>query len=110
MLFDISAPATALARRAQNPAELARLTSQAGEYIRAGKTNSTLRAYRADWQHFESCAEAKDSSLSRRLRRLSPSTWGEFGGRQAAATLTRRLTSINLLIRSTAQPAIPRPP
>ena len=41
------------------PTELERLTSQAREYIRAAKSHSTLRAYRADWQHFYQWCSAK---------------------------------------------------
>jgi len=43
----------ATARLAPEPAELERLTSQTREYIRAAKSDATLRAYRADWRHFE---------------------------------------------------------
>lgn len=102
---DFSAPATALAVRAQDPAELTRLTSQAGEYIRAGKTNSTLRAYRADWQHFESWCQGQGFLSLPASPEIVAFYLGEFGGRQAAATLTRRLTSINKVHRAAGYPA-----
>ena len=41
-----------IARLAPAPAELDRLTSQAREYIRAAKSQATLRAYRSDRSHF----------------------------------------------------------
>ena len=56
------ASATALARIAPDPTELARLTSQAREYILAAKSEATLRAYRADWHHFEEWCRQKGFS------------------------------------------------
>lgn len=102
---DFSASAKTLACVAPDGAELARLTSQAAEYIRAGKASATLRAYRSDWRHFDSwCHEHGFLALP-----AAPETvafyLGEFGSRQAAATLTRRLTSINKVHRAAGHPA-----
>jgi integrase len=85
---------------APDPAELARLTSQAEEYIRAAKAQATLRAYRADWRHFENwCREKGFSALP-----ATPDTvafyLGELGQSHRATTLTRRLTSINKVHRA----------
>jgi integrase len=86
-------------------AELERLTSQARDYIAAGKASSTLRAYRADWRDFETwcrqqtfCAlpagpDTVALYLAERARTLRPST------------LTRRLTSINKVHRAAGHPA-----
>lgn len=106
MLDGISeASATALARIAPDPAELARLTSQAREYILAAKSEATLRAYRADWRHFEEwCRQKAFSALP-----ASPDTVAFYLGETAAAhrpsTLTRRLTSINKVHRAAGHPA-----
>ncbi len=100
-----SAPATALARLASEPAELTRLTSQAAEYIRAGKANATLRAYRADWRHFESWCQSHGFLGLPAAPETIAFYLGEFGGQQAAATLTRRLTSINKVHRAAGHPA-----
>src|SRR6516165_1078458 len=50
----------ATARLAPEPAELERLTSRTREYIRAAKSDATLRAYRADWRHFEEWCRQKN--------------------------------------------------
>jgi len=52
------------ARIAPDPADLERLTSQAREYICAAKSAATLRAYRADWRHFEEWCPAPHRSAS----------------------------------------------
>jgi integrase len=99
------ASATALARIAPDPAELARLTSQAREYILAAKSEATLRAYRADWRHFEEwCRQKGFSALP-----ASPDTvafyLGETARTHRPSTLTRRLTSINKVHRAAGHPA-----
>ena len=102
-IFEASAPA--LARRAPDPAELERLTSQARQYIGAAKSHATLRAYRADWQHFQQwCHQKGFVALP-----ASPDTVAFYLGETAAthrpATLTRRLTSINKVHRAAGHPA-----
>jgi integrase len=81
------------------------VTTRAAGYIRAAKADATLRAYRADWRHFESwCQEAGFSALP-----AVPETvalyLSAFGGRLKAATLTRRLTSINKVHQAAGHPA-----
>jgi site-specific recombinase XerC len=102
---DFAASAVALDPQPQASAELARLTSQAGEYIRAGKANSTLRAYRADWQHFECWCQRQGFFALPASPEIFAFYLGEFGGRHASATLTRRLTSINKVHRAAGHPA-----
>ena len=58
----IPGASAAPARTGPDPAELERLTSQAREYIRAAKSHATLRAYRADWRHFEDWCRQKGLS------------------------------------------------
>ena len=99
------ASAAAPARIAPDPAELDRLTSQARTYILAAKANATLRAYRADWRHFEQwCREKGFPALP-----ASPDTVGLYLGEIAAthrpSTLSRRLTSINKVHRAAGHPA-----
>ena len=99
------ASATAPARIAPDPAELARLTSQARSYILSAKSEATLRAYRADWRHFEEwCRQKGFSALP-----ASPDTVAFYLGETAAthrpSTLTRRLTSINKVHRAAGHPA-----
>lgn len=94
-------PATAPARRAPDPAELARLTG----YIRAGKAGATLRAYRADWRHFEAWCEARGFAALPAAPETVAFYLSEFGGKLAAATLTRRLTSLNKVHRAAGHPA-----
>lgn len=102
---DFSALVTAPARRAPNDHELARLTSQAAEYIQAGKADATLRAYRADWRHFENWCQAQGFLALPAAPETIAFYLGDFGGLQAAATLTRRLTSINKVHRAAGHPA-----
>jgi len=63
------------ARIAPDPADLERLTSQAREYICAAKSAATLRAYRADWRHFEEWCRQKALPPSRPRPTRWPSTW-----------------------------------
>jgi site-specific recombinase XerD len=93
------------ARIAPDPAELDRLTSQAREYIRAAKSQATLRAYRSDWSHFARwCRDKGFSALP-----ASPDTVGLYLAECAAShkpvTLARRLTSINKVHRAAGHPA-----
>lgn len=90
---------------APDAAELARLTSQAAEYIRAGKADATLRAYRADWRHFETWCRSQGFPALPAAPETIAFYLSEFGGRQAAATLTRRLTSINKVHRAAGHSA-----
>jgi len=98
----------ATARLAPEPAELERLTSQTREYIRAAKSDATLRAYRADWRHFEEwCRQKNFTALP-----ASPDTvafyLGEIAATHRPATLARRLISINKVHRAAghAAPAV----
>lgn len=102
-LFEVSAAAPA--RQAPDPGEVARLTSQAAEYIHAGKTDATLRAYRSDWRHFENWCQAHGFPVLPSSPETVALYLADFGGRQAAATLTRRLTSINKVHRAAGHPA-----
>jgi site-specific recombinase XerD len=101
--FQISAAAPA--RQAPDQNELARLTSQAADYIYAGKADATLRAYRADWRHFENWCQAHGFRALPASPDVVALYLADFGGRQAAATLTRRLTSINKVHRAAGHPA-----
>ena len=99
------ASATRPARIGPDPAELEYLTSQAREYIHAAKSDATLRAYRADWRHFEDwCRQKGLSALP-----ASPDTVTFYLGETAAthrpSTLARRLTSINKVHRAAGHPA-----
>src|SRR5664279_2993859 len=103
LLLAPAAPAPA--RLAPEPAELERLTSQAREYLRAAKSDVTLRAYRADWRHFEAwCRQKGFSPLP-----TAPDTVAFYLGEMAAtlrpSTLARRLTSINKVHRAAGHPA-----
>ena len=102
-VFELSAAAPSVP--APDPAELARLTGQAEEYIRAAKAQATLRAYRADWRHFENwCREKGFSALP-----ATPDTvalyLGEIAATHRPSTLARRLTSINKVHRAAGHPA-----
>lgn len=96
--------ATALARAKPDAAEFARLTSQAAEYIRAGKASATLRAYRSDWRHFESWCAGHGFLPLPAVPETIALYLSEFGSRHAAATLTRRLISINQVHRAAGHP------
>src|ERR1035438_4869804 len=100
--FELSAAARAVPP--PDPAELARLTGQAEEYIRAAKAQATLGAYRADWRHFENwCREKGFSALP-----ATPDTvalyLGEIAATHRPSTLARRLTSINKVHRAAGHP------
>jgi site-specific recombinase XerD len=103
--FHAQAECAAPARIAPDPAELDRLTSQARTYILSAKSNATLRAYRADWRHFDEWCRAKGFAALP----ASPDTVGLYLGEIAAthrpATLSRRLTSINKVHRVAGLPA-----
>ena len=103
LLLEAAAPTAA--HIATDPAELNRLTSQTREYIRAAKSDATLRAYRADWRHFDEwCRQKGFSGLP-----ASPDTVAFYLGEMAAthrpSTLARRLTSINKVHRAAGHSA-----
>ena len=80
--------------------ELQRLTGQTRGYIRAAQSDATLRAYRADWRHFEEwCLRMGLASLP-----TGPDTvafyLGELAATHRPSTLARRLTSINRVHRA----------
>jgi integrase len=86
------------------PSEPERLAARAREYIGAAKSASTLRAYRADWRHFEAwCRQEGLSALP-----AAPDTVALYLAGMAASfrpsTLTRRLTSINKVHRAAGHP------
>ena len=86
--------APAPARLAPEPAELERLTSQARQYLRAAKSDATLRAYRTDFEDFTRfCEEHNLPHLP-----ATPTTVALYIVDRASslrsATITRRLTSI----------------
>ncbi len=86
-------------------AELERLTSQARQYIAHGKSNATLRAYRADWADFETWCRAQGFAALP----AGPDTVALYLADRAAklrvSTLTRRLTAINKVHRAAGHPA-----
>src|SRR5579872_2067250 len=93
------------ARTIPDPAEVARLTGQVQEYFRTAKAEATLRAYRADWNHFEEwCRQKGFPALP-----ASPDTVAfyltEIASTHRPATLSRRLTSINKVHRAAGHPA-----
>jgi len=98
------ASTAAPARITTDSAELDRLTSQARDYLRAAKSEATLRAYRADWRHFQEWCRQK----SLPFLPASPETVGLYLGEAASthrpATLARRLTSINKVHRAAGHP------
>jgi len=101
----LEASAAAITSIRPDPAELERLTSQAREYLRAAKSQATLRAYGADWRHFgEWCRQKGLSALP-----ASPDTVALYLGESAAthrpSTLARRLTAINKVHRAAGHPA-----
>lgn len=80
------------------------VTTQAAAYIRAAKAPATLRAYRADWRHFESWCQAAGLSALPAVPETVALYLGDFGGRLKAATLARRLTSINKVHQAAGHP------
>jgi integrase len=73
----------------------------AGDYIKVAKAEATRRAYNSDWRHFVAWCEqngltalpAEPSTVALYLASLAQS--GEGKQPRKAATITRRLTSIN---------------
>lgn len=101
--FDVTGAVPA--RRGPDPTELERLTSQARHYIAQAKSNATLRAYRADWRHFEIwCSTHGFTALP-----AGPDTVGlylaDLAHKFRVSTLTRRLTAINKVHRAAGHPA-----
>jgi len=98
------ASAAAPARIAPDCVELERLTSQARNYLRAAKSEATLRAYRADWRHFQEWCQGKGFPFLP----ASPDTVGLYLGEAASthrpSTLARRLTAINKVHRAAGHP------
>ena len=74
---------------------------KAGEYIRASKVAATRRAYDSDWRHFEGgCGKNGLASLPAEPRSVALyiahlASPGEGESPRKAATISRRLTSIN---------------
>ena len=74
---------------------------KAGEYIRASKAAATRRAYDSDWRHFEGwCGKNGLASLPAEPRSVALyiahlASPGEGESPRKAATISRRLTSIN---------------
>jgi len=93
------------ARIGPDPGELERLTSQAGEYIRAAKAQATLRAYRSDWRHFEDWCRQKCLTALPAAPYTVAFYLGETAATHRPSTLARRLTSINKVHRAAGHPA-----
>jgi site-specific recombinase XerD len=69
--------------------------AQAREYLRAAKSDNTLRAYRADWKHFSAWCQAR----GREALPASPETVAfyltELARTHKVASLTRRISAIS---------------
>jgi site-specific recombinase XerD len=103
LICDASTPIPA--RLAPDATELQRLTSQARKYIGAAKSDSTLRAYRADWHHFQQWCYAKGFSALPAAPETVAFYLGETAATHRPSTLVRRLTSINKVHRAAGHAA-----
>lgn len=79
----------------RDPADLVNLSSIAREYIRAAKAESTLRAYRADWAHFEQWCRSRTLEALPATPEIVALYLADHGATHRPSTLTRRLTAIN---------------
>ncbi len=70
------------------------LSEQVREYIRASKSESTLRGYRADWHHFCSWSESHNLSPFPATPEAVASYIAECAGYLKAGTIQRRLNAI----------------
>ena len=96
-------PETALAVDLRNP--LAAWEPQARAFLLASKAANTLRAYRADWNHFTAwCAAHEQASLP-----AVPETVAYYltalAGSHKPATLVRRLTAISKAHQAAGHPS-----
>ena len=96
-------PETALAVAIPNP--LAAWEPQARAFLLASKAVNTLRAYRADWNHFTAwCAAHEQTSLP-----AVPETVAYYltalAGSHKPATLVRRLTAISKAHQAAGHPS-----
>ncbi len=88
-----------------NALELSRLTTEARGYVRAASAEATLRAYRADWRHFDTWCRTRGFPSLPAVPETVALYLAELARTHRAATLTRRLTSINKLHRAAGHPA-----
>ena len=98
-----SPPETALAVAVPNP--LAAWEPQARAFLLASKAVNTLRAYRADWNHFSAwCAAHEQASLP-----AIPETVAYYltalAGSHKPATLVRRMTVISKAHQAAGHPS-----
>ena len=95
----------ALTAPAGTATALATLSARTAEYVQAAKAPATVRAYRADWEHFETWCRAQAlESLPATPQTVSLylTAMAEI---LAAATLQRRIIAINKVHRSFSHPA-----
>jgi len=81
------------------------LAAQAQAYIHAAKAPATLRAYRADWQHFTEWCRANGLCALPAAPKTVAWYLSESSRSLRPGTLSRRLISINKVHRAAGQPA-----
>ena len=69
------------------------------------KAQSTLRAYRSDWRHFEAWCQEHESAALPASAETVALYLAALGATHRAATLSRRLTSINKVHRAAGEAA-----
>jgi integrase len=85
--------------------EIAALANQAQDYIRAAKARATLRAYQADWRHFEAWCNGHGLATLPATPDTVALYLADLASTHRPATLTRRLTSINKAHRAAGHAA-----
>ena len=74
---------------------LAEIADRASEFIQQSKSKNTIRAYRADWAHFESwCHSHRQSSLPATPEIVALYVT-DLATTHKAATITRRISAIS---------------
>src|ERR1700693_6026116 len=74
---------------------LAEIADRASEFIQQSKAKNTIRAYRADWSHFEGwCKAHGQCSLPATANTLALYVT-DLSGTHKPATITRRISAIS---------------
>jgi site-specific recombinase XerD len=79
---------------------LATLGQRTAEYVQAAKAPATIKAYRADWEHFDNWCQAQGLESLPATPQTVSLYLTAFAATLAAATLGRRIVAINKVHRA----------
>src|SRR4051812_11153606 len=95
LLLTLRKPLTITRRCGVSGTELATVLAEARDYVRQAKSVNTIRAYRADWRHFEAwCVDQGREALPASAETIAL-YMTELARTHRVSTLTRRLTALS---------------